>query len=292
VQEKCRGARRISAALPINFMPVTHVEQTTLVGFYSRELHRHICAPCFKCAVYQNVSAGAEPRKAAVRLAVPQAQARNWHLDSALPSGNQALRISCAQSTHPRPSPGREPVTRPGERPLEPPESGLVVPPPRISLRRRSPGPPRHRSGRSPSDASGYDPLTTRDASTPPARPRPSYQASLMFAVGKGGVQSRRLSPERRRSRSSPPPIPRWSGPSLCPDQHLPDCESFKFRSGFFASGFRPKWRSGEYPLSLAITVVGLAACRPARLLNFVDDVFIMVARRCVVIGRCAIRLR
>jgi hypothetical protein len=26
-------------------MPVTHVEQTTLVGFYSRELHRHIRAP-------------------------------------------------------------------------------------------------------------------------------------------------------------------------------------------------------------------------------------------------------
>jgi hypothetical protein len=48
VQKKCRGAHRISAALPINFMPVAHVEQTTVVGFYSGELHRHIRAPCFQ----------------------------------------------------------------------------------------------------------------------------------------------------------------------------------------------------------------------------------------------------
>ena len=40
MQEKCWDARRISATLPINFMPVTYVEETTVVGFCSWELHR------------------------------------------------------------------------------------------------------------------------------------------------------------------------------------------------------------------------------------------------------------
>lgn len=63
VQEKCGFARGVPAALPINPMLVAHLEQTTRVWFYWRELHRHVCVLLALCLLYVCIAEAADAQR-------------------------------------------------------------------------------------------------------------------------------------------------------------------------------------------------------------------------------------